>query len=909
MYDLALDARMIAYERDTDKDPTLVSVRRLYIAHTLKKCGDHELALLWYKSCRDVASAHELRDIFSNIAEQYLALRQHDSALAYLSRAYAATLPNAYGDINGRAWNWFAKARCYAGLNSNGVLRALDSATVLLEKQRTSKNRSDVAVRMSIIKAVLEDSVLAARIGPQRSAFVHRLSSIYQADSATSVVLGLREAKIRPKVREPRSLILPVSGDQKKRHVDSLNGMVITGSALDSKGWRWLSTLDGLYLNTGRLMINVDQTDASTSCRAGRSVRIVRDAILVDRYSGQTDTIDRDRLVRHMDGAALVRRREPTYELIAWHGQTPTALIGSASSENVLWCFDSKIGWGTLRSRPSLTKDIVTEDGTPWSAKILCGLIIGDSVALLGTDKGLWQIRRDETTAHRMRGQPQDLMHEQVFALTIHQDSDLVIHPIIDASSTVRLDRDGSIRWRSFRRLYTVGQFPWEREGTSSPRFQTVATVDPHSSLGPPVRSAVAYPSISILYDPVRPLVVSDDLIVDLNDATLQVVDLTNQRADVHLLPFDVTNGMPQRVAGFTSGSRVGVITQRGLLLIDLTRQRTADGTSFYATRRRQDAWFTIWSDQCSIDLSVDERSVELVVGRPAHYGSSTTPTWMILPWNDQLLSFKTGTLVPLEPSSSGVHRIHVIADDRTHGEIIEINMEPRLTETWWFWTLLSVMTALLGYISYRYSVTLMHKRRLEREQIAFVERVQIGQDLHDAIGADIVRINMLVKGQASDSTNAEVGRVTREASRTLRDIIWSVSDRHDLDAAIAILAERCRAIADEAGIMCHVDLPLLFFALSLPPQTLRDITLIVTEALTNIIKHAGATEIRFVVTSTSEKTTITVIDNGRGFSGTPAATGIGLTSMRHRAQRSGLILNVNSSIGSGTTISLTISS
>ena len=166
----------------------------------------------------------------------------------------------------------------------------------------------------------------------------------------------------------------------------------------------------------------------------------------------------------------------------------------------------------------------------------------------------------------------------------------------------------------------------------------------------------------------------------------------------------------------------------------------------------------------------------------------------------------------------------------------------------------------------------------------------------------------MLVKGQASDSTNAEVGRVTREASRTLRDIIWSVSDRHELDAAIAILAERCRAIADEAGIIYHVDLPLKVFALSLPPQSLRDITLIVTEALTNIIKHAEATEIRFVVTSTAEKTTITVSDNGRGFSGTPTAAGIGLASMRHRAQRSGLILNVDSSIGSGTTISLTIS-
>jgi two-component system sensor histidine kinase UhpB len=82
----------------------------------------------------------------------------------------------------------------------------------------------------------------------------------------------------------------------------------------------------------------------------------------------------------------------------------------------------------------------------------------------------------------------------------------------------------------------------------------------------------------------------------------------------------------------------------------------------------------------------------------------------------------------------------------------------------------------------------------------------------------------------------------------------------------------------------------------------------VVQEALNNVAKHSGATEILVEVASRSGLLSIHVRDNGRGFSAAGnAARGLGIVGMKERARQLGGYLTLESSIGHGVTIDAVI--
>jgi len=78
----------------------------------------------------------------------------------------------------------------------------------------------------------------------------------------------------------------------------------------------------------------------------------------------------------------------------------------------------------------------------------------------------------------------------------------------------------------------------------------------------------------------------------------------------------------------------------------------------------------------------------------------------------------------------------------------------------------------------------------------------------------------------------------------------------------------------------------------------------ITTEALTNVARHARAQEVQVTLAATDKALEVTVSDDGCGV-GT-ARAGVGLTSMRRRAETLGGRLGLSSGPG-GTTITATL--
>jgi signal transduction histidine kinase len=88
----------------------------------------------------------------------------------------------------------------------------------------------------------------------------------------------------------------------------------------------------------------------------------------------------------------------------------------------------------------------------------------------------------------------------------------------------------------------------------------------------------------------------------------------------------------------------------------------------------------------------------------------------------------------------------------------------------------------------------------------------------------------------------------------------------------------------------------------------IRDLVLIVTESITNIVKHARATVIHTCITSSESALHIVLRDNGIGFDVNAAYQGMGLPGMRQRADQSGISLTIRSMPDNGSEVILIVS-
>ena len=93
-----------------------------------------------------------------------------------------------------------------------------------------------------------------------------------------------------------------------------------------------------------------------------------------------------------------------------------------------------------------------------------------------------------------------------------------------------------------------------------------------------------------------------------------------------------------------------------------------------------------------------------------------------------------------------------------------------------------------------------------------------------------------------------------------------------------------------------------------LAPEVATVVYRVVQEALTNVVRHAGASSASVAVTVSSGRLRAVVEDDGVGFDATrPADSYLGLQGMEERAELVGGTVRVMSAPGSGTTVVLEV--
>jgi PAS domain S-box-containing protein len=207
-------------------------------------------------------------------------------------------------------------------------------------------------------------------------------------------------------------------------------------------------------------------------------------------------------------------------------------------------------------------------------------------------------------------------------------------------------------------------------------------------------------------------------------------------------------------------------------------------------------------------------------------------------------------------------------------------------------------------------------RKQLEREiiEIANREQQRIGNDLHDGLGQDLTGIALMLKGvaaqlrregsAASPDVEEVIGLVNNaiENTRTLaRGLSPLGSGRGGLAAAIQTLATR---ISERFGVQveCDVDFE---EPLRLSETAAAHVYRIVQEALTNVVRHSGGTEVSIALKTADGELHLRIDDNGHGFSRRPSdrPEGLGLKIMRYRAQMLGGDLVIESAGNGGASV------
>jgi signal transduction histidine kinase len=205
------------------------------------------------------------------------------------------------------------------------------------------------------------------------------------------------------------------------------------------------------------------------------------------------------------------------------------------------------------------------------------------------------------------------------------------------------------------------------------------------------------------------------------------------------------------------------------------------------------------------------------------------------------------------------------------------------------------------------------------REQAAVEEeRRRIATDIHDGMLSQLSALGRraeyasLLLAEDPETAEEELLRVVAMAGEVHEGIRWIVRALRQDPAQLTLAGELTR-IADRfrhnTGLAVELQLP--SSELQVPVDTVRHLGYIVTEALTNVWKHAGVGQATVVVRRVNNRASVQVMDDGQGFDLAEVKrgrSGLGLLNMRERVQEIGGDIDIRSSVGGGTQVTVSVS-
>jgi len=203
----------------------------------------------------------------------------------------------------------------------------------------------------------------------------------------------------------------------------------------------------------------------------------------------------------------------------------------------------------------------------------------------------------------------------------------------------------------------------------------------------------------------------------------------------------------------------------------------------------------------------------------------------------------------------------------------------------------------------------------LEREAAVGEERALLARELHDSIAQSLAFLKIQVQLLRNAARNAQAEQVQaaldeldvglRESISDVRELLLHFRTRTNTEEVEAALQETLQKFKHQTGLATHFQVS--GQGIPLPADVQVQVLHVIQEALSNVRKHARASQVQLVVRK-GENWQFQVQDDGRGFGPEVHARQplhVGLKIMQERASRIGAIVQVQSGPGQGTTVLL----
>lgn len=210
-----------------------------------------------------------------------------------------------------------------------------------------------------------------------------------------------------------------------------------------------------------------------------------------------------------------------------------------------------------------------------------------------------------------------------------------------------------------------------------------------------------------------------------------------------------------------------------------------------------------------------------------------------------------------------------------------------------------------------RAAYTALDRMRVnDAERAALEERARLAREIHDGLAQHLwfakLKFERLTGAidEADQPLAAEVGQALDAAIVEAREALVTMRASLAEDVPFAdMLARNIDDFEERSGLRVELSMSMGIPA-TLAPRVQVELLRIISEALTNVRKHADATTVRIAAAVSDGELLITVTDNGKGFAQEEAFDqGMGLRGMRERARLIGGSLLVRSELSGGTTV------
>jgi signal transduction histidine kinase len=195
-------------------------------------------------------------------------------------------------------------------------------------------------------------------------------------------------------------------------------------------------------------------------------------------------------------------------------------------------------------------------------------------------------------------------------------------------------------------------------------------------------------------------------------------------------------------------------------------------------------------------------------------------------------------------------------------------------------------------------------------------EKIRLGRDLHDGLIQSLYAVGLTLESAkpllTTDPAETErrVEKCLAQLNATIRDVRDYITglapeklQRVGFDQALRLLLEELRG-ERTIRLVQHVDEDA---ARALDPAATTEILQVIREAMSNSLRHGGATEITVRLHRNDREVGLLVQDNGRGFETAGQDRGFGLDNMQARAVQLGASLRIDSQPGAGTRVIVTL--